>query len=55
VPSSCPEDTPCPLNFECKTGKCVRRACMSSSECHGYCVLNTCQELPGHCADTCLP
>ena len=55
VPRACLEGTDCSANFRCQAGRCARRACSSSGECDGYCVLNQCQELAGHCAFTCQP
>ena len=55
VPRACSADSGCSANFDCQGGVCARRACLSSLECHGFCVLDVCQELAGHCANACLP
>ena len=55
VPRVCSADADCSANFRCHEGWCARRTCRSSAECNGFCVLDTCQELAGHCAYTCIP
>jgi hypothetical protein len=52
---SCAIDTDCTANFVCRAATCVRRSCVSSLDCIGYCVLNACYEEAGSCQDGCIP
>lgn len=46
----CDAATPCPPNFACGAGRCVRRTCAASSACQGYCVKGQCYGGAGQCS-----
>lgn len=40
---------PCPDNFDCRSGRCARRACVDFADCEGFCVEGLCFEQAGEC------
>lgn len=50
VPTACTSAGDCPVDFDCESSACQRRACASDAACSGYCVLGSCYQTPGTCS-----
>lgn len=48
-PSACSSVAPCPPDFDCDSGTCVRRPCLIDLHCDHFCVLGLCYEGQGEC------
>ncbi|MEZ4400710.1 MAG: hypothetical protein R3B06_11865 [Kofleriaceae bacterium] len=48
-PQTCDAATPCPLDFDCAAGACVRRTCTDDTACDNFCVEGACRGALGMC------
>ncbi|HVV87607.1 MAG TPA: hypothetical protein VHE35_31415 [Kofleriaceae bacterium] len=49
APSACDAATPCPPDFDCTGGACLRRACADDLVCDHFCVDGACRDTLGDC------
>jgi hypothetical protein len=48
--ATCSATRPCPMNFQCAIGFCMRTPCTSDARCTGHCVQGQCYDTFGTCS-----